>query len=286
MAATETRFNSSDEAGRLLVERCRNDLTPMVDAIASVSSDTVRGKLLALMRANLSRRTIPGVLNAAQSRLETVEPKAAGGLLQILSAVGNDEAWRLLAGIVAQKENPKRDAAVDALRRWPNDRPLKTLEPILADTKGESEVTRRLALSALLPALEYATSRLPVAERSAPFKAREALAREFGLEREFIAAVGRTGSVDGMKILSAYVNDEDVGEEAVEALRVCGRQLAYEEMMPGVTSLRSLLRDVKDSDARQSLTELMEWIRNKHATTAPPVGEGNDVGDDDFGLDL
>jgi hypothetical protein len=177
---------------------------------------------------------------------------------------------------------------VDALRRWPNDRPLKTVEPILADQAGESRVTRSFALGAALQSLEYRAARVPAKDRAALFAGKRAVAKELDMDPLLLAALGRTKSRGAMKILGAYVNDEDLGEQAVEAMVSCGKQLEYGEMMPATVDLEILLDKTTEADAKEALADLLEWIKRKHETTAPPAGSGGLDGgdDDDLGLDL
>lgn len=288
MAASEPRFSESEKAGRLLAERCQKDLTPMVDAIAGVSDDSVRGRLLALMRGNMNVGTRPGVVEAARVGLKNAAPDGAKGLLQVLAAVGNDEAWRLLASIVAEKSHPHRDMAVDALRRWPDEKPLNLADGILADKGGESTRTRTLALGVVLQSLEFTAARLPAKARADLFASRREVAKELGLEPQLLAALGRTKSRAAMKILGAYVDDRDLGENALEAMVSCGKELEYGDMKPAIVDLEVLLLKVKQADARETLGDLLGWIKRKHASTVPSVSSGGiDAGDDDgLGIDL
>jgi hypothetical protein len=285
MAAAEPAFADNEKAAELLAKRCSDDLSPMVDAIASLRSDAIRGRLLKLLRANLNAKTTPGVLRAARVKLRDAEPGGAGGLLQAIAAVGNDEAWKLFSQILADRQHPRRDIAVDALRRWPNEHPLSTLETILADKARESENTRASALRAALPMLERRASRTPVRERAALFEAKLQVARELGMEEELLAALGRTGSLQAMKTLGSYVNHGSLSEQAVEAIEVCAQKLGRNDLLAAAARLGDLAAKTSDPEDRGTLTDTAARLRQKHATTAPGLGDVMEEADE-LDLDL
>jgi hypothetical protein len=249
------------------IELCLKELAPgdmaltpgTVEVVASVEG-SLRDKILVLLRDN-RQTSDPETLASIGELIESAVPARAARLLRGLAQVGSDNAWRAMTAIFAQRDHPQRETALRALGSWPGDRPRDMLEAILADTEGESTSVRAAALDAVLHLVARWDARRPSRDRVKELEDRLPLARELGIERDWLMAVGSSGTPAAIDTLRRYVEHASLSVPAVEAIDTCTRVARREDMDAVAGKLEALAGKVQPGDLHDALTGIAADLR-------------------------
>ena len=279
-AATEPGFSRGEEAATLFAKRCARDLRPLVDVIVSTRSQTARSRLLKLLRVNLNQETGAGVVGAVRAKLPSADVESAGGLLQAAASVGSNDAWTLLSETLPGKRPGLRNATIEALGKWPDRKPLDMLMKI-ASSK-EDMTTRVIALRSVLPMVEGKFRRQQPDARLKGLLETEVLARELGLMKPLLGMVGRIPHPVAVGYLGRYVQDKELGENAVRAMIGSAKATHVDHAAETATLLDGLGKKLPPGDDRDEFRRVARDLRSKVQRKAPSL----DKAGDDIDLDL
>jgi HEAT repeat protein len=165
--------------------------------------------------------------NAAFSRVSAIE---------LMGEIGDTRAEAALRISAQSKETAVRAAAIEALAQLTDDSSLSIARDALADKSPRVRVAgahalavlgspeRFKAVKALIDDDVTVDSGIELAEETQNADITKSLAQRLATssstdqKRNIIAALGRADSIDALKVLAAFVKDDDVGSDAARAL--------------------------------------------------------------------
>lgn len=269
VAATEPMFDRSEEARKLLVARCGDDLSPLVTMAGESDSPSLRDGVLNLIRSNLRAATKPGVISAVRGQMATSKPEAVAGLLQATALVGSSDAWAIIDDAMKNGKPEYRVSALRAMRNWPDAKPMEMLKAVVL-TK-EPTAVRRTAMESLLFLTARENARRPAKTCLDALTQFEKPTQELGLTAALLNAISEVKHPESIAYLGRHLADPELGEKAANWILACAKDMHVDHAVATATRLEIFAPKCLDVDARKEFESLAAKLRSKAETQAPSL---------------
>ncbi|MBR9998886.1 MAG: HEAT repeat domain-containing protein [Cyclobacteriaceae bacterium] len=163
-------------------------------------------------------------------------------MIGILGNLGSEKALPVLRVLLSHSNKEIQYASIRALSGWPNDDPVMDLKEIAEDSNDPKKHT--LALQGYIQLLSQSGT-LSANRKMTAYQHAYTMARNPDEKKMILSVVGKSGSVNGLEMVTSLLNDKDLKSEA-EA------------------SFISLLENIPDQYHEEKLKWMNEAIKNSN----------------------
>jgi HEAT repeat protein len=176
-------------------------------------------------------------------------------MIEILGNLGNEKALPVLRVLISHENREIQYAAIRALSQWPNDDPVMDLKEIAENSKDLKKHT--LALQGYVKLLSQSTTLSPDMKVSAFQKAFNE-ARNPDEKKLILSAVGTSGSVKGLEMVTGLLKDSGLQAEAEATFISLLENIADQYRDQKLQWMEEAARISTDQEFKNTIRKIME----------------------------
>lgn len=238
------------------------DMAALVDLLINVKSPSDRTeaeKAVAVVAHKIGKKDEQAA--AVLAKLPSAKDLATRcSLLSVLGRIGDSSGLAVLRKALGSKETNEQSAAIRALSMWPTSEPTVDLLAVAEGSKNQLHKT--LALRGFVRLLGLESDRA-ASETIGMYKQAMALAPNATEKRRVLSGLSSVASVDALKMVLEYSNDEELLRESeVAAIRIA--ELIYKEHpQESESAVKKIMSSTKSDSVREQAEAVLNLITGK-----------------------
>jgi HEAT repeat protein len=239
--------------------------TPALIALTKASNDEQTRDAARRSVCSAARRTGNSDITGAAVLTElkrSVEPSEKNAWVWILATIGYSNSLPALEGVTKDSNEAVAGNAIEALRNWPDPAPIDALLAIV-DSGTNTELRQRAFASVIQLARAAADERQrPDSVVVAWLERANSAAQSVADQRQLISVLGRVNRVESFRLLSHWLEEPDLRNEAQLAVVQIAPALVDSEDFAAIKkALEKIAASANNADVRAQAAKLAQSIR-------------------------